>query len=216
MAEQVALSIGAYHHDNNAKVATNKTDKAKNNKNANEQGTISSSLDDKSDRLKNKTVKNSSLYDTSLYQFSNPTTDYSTALQTINQWWQSNLETPPPYLTNGSGLCRECTITAANLSELLAYAYDRPNFDSYVNSLGVAGVSGTIVAHSDRLPDSKAIGRAWIKTGTLNNVTSMAGYVKGLSGQDYVIVGLINSEQALNAYNARTVLDVALDWTAQH
>jgi len=80
----------------------------------------------------------------------------------------------------------------------------------------VAGVSGTIVAHSDRLPDSKAIGRAWIKTGTLNNVTSMAGYVKGLSGQDYVIVGLINSEQALNAYNARTVLDVALDWTAQH
>ncbi|MBO6225305.1 MAG: D-alanyl-D-alanine carboxypeptidase, partial [Psychrobacter sp.] len=213
MAEQVALSIGAYHHDNNAKVATNKTDIRKN---VNEQGTISSSLDDKSDRLKNKTVKNSSLHDTSLYQFGNPTTDYSTALQTINQWWQSNLDTPPPYLTNGSGLCRECKITAANLSELLAYAYDRPNFDSYVNSLGVAGVSGTIVAHSDRLPDSKAIGRAWIKTGTLNNVTSMAGYVKGLSGQDYVIVGLINSEQALNAYNARTVLDVALDWTAQH
>ncbi|WP_446443029.1 D-alanyl-D-alanine carboxypeptidase/D-alanyl-D-alanine-endopeptidase [Psychrobacter sp. 1176_08] len=213
MAEQVALSIGAYHHDNNAKVATNKTDIRKN---VNEQGTISSSLDDKSDRLKNKTVKNSSLHNTSLYQFGNPTTDYSTALQTINQWWQSNLDTPPPYLTNGSGLCRECTITAANLSELLAYAYNRPNFDSYVNSLGVAGVSGTIVAHSDRLPDSKAIGRAWIKTGTLNNVTSMAGYVKGLSGQDYVIVGLINSEQALNAYNARTVLDVVLDWTAQH
>ncbi|WP_227681557.1 D-alanyl-D-alanine carboxypeptidase/D-alanyl-D-alanine endopeptidase [Psychrobacter alimentarius] len=213
MAEQVALSIGAYHQDNHAKVAVNKTN---NRKNKNEQGMTNDALDNKNEHLKNRDLSNSSVHSSSLYQFGNPTTDYATALQTINQWWQTNLDTPPPYLTNGSGLCRECTITAANLSELLAYAYDRPNFDSYVNSLGVAGVSGTIVAHSDRLPDSKAIGRAWIKTGTLNNVTSMAGYVKGLSGQDYVIVGLINSEKALNAYNARTVLDVALDWTAQH
>ena len=44
----------------------------------------------------------------------------------------------------------------------------------------------------------------------------MAGYVKGLSGQDYVVVGMINTHQALNAYNARTVLDTMLDWTAQH
>ncbi|MEN2752366.1 D-alanyl-D-alanine carboxypeptidase/D-alanyl-D-alanine-endopeptidase [Psychrobacter sp. FBL11] len=153
----------------------------------------------------------------SLYQFGKPTaTDYSAVLQTMSQWWQTHLSTPPPYLTNGSGLCRDCTITAANLSELLTYAYSHPSFDAYVNSLGIAGVSGTIAAHGKRLPESAAIGRAWIKTGTLNNVTSMAGYVKGESGQDYVVVGLINTEQALNAYNARTVLDTMLDWTAQH
>ena len=152
----------------------------------------------------------------SLYQFGKPAaTDYPAALQTINQWWESHLNTPPPYLTNGSGLCRDCTITAANLSELLTYAYSHPSFDAYVNSLGVAGVSGTIAAHGERLPESDAIGRAWIKTGTLNNVTSMAGYVKGLSGQDYVVVGLINTEQALNATTARPVLDAMLDWTAQ-
>ena len=98
----------------------------------------------------------------------------------------------------------------------MIYAYSHPSFDAYVNSLGIAGVSGTISAHSERLPESNAIGRAWIKTGTLNNVTSMAGYVKGLSGQDYVVVGLINNEQALNAYTARPVLDAMLDWTAQH
>jgi D-alanyl-D-alanine carboxypeptidase/D-alanyl-D-alanine-endopeptidase (penicillin-binding protein 4) len=44
----------------------------------------------------------------------------------------------------------------------------------------------------------------------------MAGYVKGLSGQDYVVAGLINTDHALNAYTARTVLDSMLDWTAQH
>ncbi|MBH0086703.1 D-alanyl-D-alanine carboxypeptidase [Psychrobacter sp. SCQQ22] len=186
MAEQVALSIGAYSNANAVK--THDETPVNNHNNA-----------------------------SSLYQFGKPTTtDYPAALQSINQWWQTNLSTPPPHLTNGSGLCRECTITAANLSELLTYAYDSPSFDAYVNSLGVAGVSGTITAHGERLPESAAIGRAWIKTGTLNNVTSMAGYVKGLSGQDYVVVGLINSEQSLNAYTARPVLDAMLDWTAEH
>ncbi|WP_350562580.1 D-alanyl-D-alanine carboxypeptidase [Psychrobacter sp. CAL346-MNA-CIBAN-0220] len=154
---------------------------------------------------------------TSLYRFGQSNaTSYPAALQTMNQWWQAHLTTAPPHLTNGSGLCRDCTITAANLNELLAYAYSQPSFDAYVHSLGVAGVSGTIVAHSERLPESAAIGRAWIKTGTLNNVAAMAGYVKGQSGQDYTVVGLINIEQALNPYIARPVLDAMLDWTAQH
>ncbi|MGE6795288.1 D-alanyl-D-alanine carboxypeptidase/D-alanyl-D-alanine-endopeptidase [Psychrobacter okhotskensis] len=192
MTEQVALSIGAY----NQSAMVNSTTKA-------------SSVE----AVDNKTMSKQT---SSLYQFGKPAaTDYPAALQTINQWWESHLNTPPPYLTNGSGLCRDCTITAANLSELLTYAYSHPSFDAYVNSLGVAGVSGTIAAHGERLPESDAIGRAWIKTGTLNNVTSMAGYVKGLSGQDYVVVGLINTEQALNATTARPVLDVVLDWTAQ-
>lgn len=201
MAEQVALSIGTYHPK---KIEADNSGNAK--KADNQQ------IGSKLSNTEQPTSKSSSLY-----QFGKPTTtDYPAALQTINQWWQSHLDTSPPHLTNGSGLCRDCTISAANLSELLTYAYDRPNFDAYVNSLGVAGISGTITGHSDRLPESSAIGRAWIKTGTLNNVTSMAGYVKGVSGQDYVVVGLINTEQALNPYTARPVLDVMLDWTAQH
>lgn len=121
-------------------------------------------------------------------------------------------------MTNGSGLCRDCTVTAENLAELLSFAYNHPNFDTYVNSLGVAGVSGTITEHADRLPSSAAIGRAWIKTGTLNDVTSMAGYVRGQSGQDYVVVGIINGltkDQPFNTYEARYVLDTMLDWTAK-
>ncbi|MGP9689591.1 D-alanyl-D-alanine carboxypeptidase/D-alanyl-D-alanine-endopeptidase [Psychrobacter sp. AOP22-C1-C5] len=204
MAEQVALSIGTYHQENVTKTDADNGENSKKSNGRNIEG----------QQVENKPVSHKA---SSLYQFGKPpTTDYPVALQTINQWWQNNLETPPPHLTNGSGLCRDCTITADNLSELLTYAYNRPNFDAYVNSLGVAGISGTITAHSERLPESAAIGRAWIKTGTLNNVTSMAGYVKGLSGQDYVVVGLINSKQALNAYTARPVLDVMLDWTAQH
>ncbi len=200
MTEQVALSLDAYGHGkanvSNPKITgNNETNK-----------TAAEMVDSKTSAKKT----------TSLYQFGQPaSTNYPTALQTMTQWWQNNLSTPPPHLTNGSGLCRDCTVTAENLNELLTYAYSHPSFGAYVNSLGIAGVSGTIAAHSERLPESAATGRAWIKTGTLNNVTSMAGYVKGLSGQDYVVVGLINSEQALNAYTARPVLDAMLDWTAQ-
>ncbi|WP_227429132.1 D-alanyl-D-alanine carboxypeptidase/D-alanyl-D-alanine-endopeptidase [Psychrobacter sp. I-STPA6b] len=142
--------------------------------------------------------------------------DYPSSLQHIRQWWQSNLHTPPPIMTNGSGLCRDCTLTANNLAELLQTAYSHPDFNTYLDSLGIAGISGTIIGHAYRRPESQAIGRAWIKTGTLSNVTSMAGYVKGLSGQDYVVVGIINTQHPLNANQARPVLDAMLDWTAQH
>ncbi|MCC3346281.1 D-alanyl-D-alanine carboxypeptidase/D-alanyl-D-alanine-endopeptidase [Psychrobacter sanguinis] len=149
----------------------------------------------------------------------NTQSDYLKALATINNWWQQHLTTMPPAMSNGSGLCRDCSVTAENLAELLGFAYNHPDFNTYVNSLGIAGISGTITEHGERLPNSAAIGRAWIKTGTLNDVTSMAGYVHGLSGQDYVVVGIINgssnSSQPLNTYEARYVLDTMLDWTAK-
>ncbi|WP_426223588.1 D-alanyl-D-alanine carboxypeptidase/D-alanyl-D-alanine-endopeptidase [Psychrobacter sp. DWR1-2-3] len=211
MTEQVALSIGAY---DKAGINSTSINKAGSDKvNADKAGVNKVDVNQESTDT-DKVIHQQA---TSLYQFGQPpATNYSQALQAINHWWQTKLTSPPPHLTNGSGLCRDCTISAENLSELLTYAYEQPNFDAYVSSLGIAGVSGTISAHSERLPESQAIGRAWIKTGTLNNVTSMAGYVKGLSGQDYVVVGLINSDQALNAYTARPVLDAMLDWTAQH
>lgn len=207
MTEQVALSISSYN-----KAFTTKTSATK--MSTNKVSTTENSANQASSTKAKAPINNA--FATSLYQLNKPnTSNYPQALETINQWWQTNLNTPPPYLTNGSGLCRDCTVTAANLSELLDYAYNHPSFAAYVDSLGVAGVSGTIAYHSQRLPNSAAIGRAWIKTGTLNNVTAMAGYVKGQSGQDYTVVGIINTKQALNPYTARPVLDAMLDWTAQ-
>jgi D-alanyl-D-alanine carboxypeptidase/D-alanyl-D-alanine-endopeptidase (penicillin-binding protein 4) len=201
MTEQVALSIGSYYNTKRPDIIDT------NNSAANSSAVKGQTITD---------VNNTKPNATSLYQFGQATTtDYQQALARIDDWWQTNLTTTPPYLTNGSGLCRDCTLTAANLNELLSFAYRHPSFDAYVNSLGVAGVSGTIMHHSERLPESKAIGRAWIKTGTLSNVTAMAGYVKGQSGQDYAVVGIINTDSALNPYLARPVLDAMLDWTAE-
>lgn len=143
------------------------------------------------------------------YRFSN----YAKSLQFVQDWWRHTLTTNPPKMNNGSGLCRDCTVSAANLAELLNYAYQHPDFHTYLNALPIAGINGTIAGHAKRRPHSQAIGRAWIKTGTLDNVTAMAGYVKGHSGQDYSFVGIINADQAIKM---RPVLDDLLDWLARH
>ena len=65
---------------------------------------------------------------------------------------------------------------------------------------------------AERLPQSPLIGRAWLKTGSLRDVASVAGYVQGRSGRLYVVVGLVNHP---NAGKARAALEHLLEWAAQ-
>jgi len=62
------------------------------------------------------------------------------------------------------------------------------------------------------MPQSPVIGRAWLKTGSLRDVVSVAGYVQGESGRRYSVVAIINHP---NAQQARPALDQLLDWTAR-
>lgn len=147
----------------------------------------------------------------------NVAVDYPQALTLVENWWKTHLTSNPPFMTNASGLCRSCFVSVHSLNDLLGYAYTHPDFSTFLSSLGVAGVNGTIRSHKRRLPRSSAINRAWIKTGTLDNVTAMAGYVKGKSGQDYSVVAIINlPDGQTNAVRHRLVLDSLIDWVAEH
>ena len=76
----------------------------------------------------------------------------------------------------------------------------------------MAGVDGTVSRMAERLPGSPLIGRAWLKTGSLRDVASVAGYVQGESGQLYAVVAIVNHA---NARQARPVLDGLLEWTVR-
>jgi D-alanyl-D-alanine carboxypeptidase/D-alanyl-D-alanine-endopeptidase (penicillin-binding protein 4) len=54
-----------------------------------------------------------------------------------------------------------------------------------------------------------AIGRAQLKSGSLRDVASLAGYAEGLSGQRYVFVVIVNHA---NANAARPAMDKLLEW----
>ena len=61
------------------------------------------------------------------------------------------------------------------------------------------------------LKDSPLNGRARIKTGLVNGVRSMAGYVNARNGRHYSVVMMIDTRQ-VNYWNGNAVQDVLLEW----
>ena len=131
----------------------------------------------------------------------------------LSQWWRQRFAgLPEPVLDNGSGLSREERSTARSLSALLRQGRQGPLGPVFTESLAVAGVDGTAKRMAERLPGSPVLGRAWLKTGSLRDVASVAGYVQGESGRLYTLVAIVNHP---NAAQARPALDQLLDWTAR-
>lgn len=130
----------------------------------------------------------------------------------IDAWWRRFVgsATPAPVLENGAGLSREERISASALARMLVKASHHADAATYLHSLSLAGVDGTTERMRNRgLVD--VIGNAWLKTGSLRDVASVAGYVRGRSGHSYVVVGMVNH---LNAPAARPALDALLEWAA--
>ncbi len=147
----------------------------------------------------------------SLSSQSSPPARFESSRQRLLQWWQAHLpDQVPPVLENGSGLSRHERSSAEALTRLLQLAANGPHAQVFQNSLSVAGVDGTVARLKDRNPQAAAIGQAWLKTGTLRDVISLAGYVQGDSGQRYTLVAIVNHP---NANAARPALDHLLEWT---
>ena len=80
----------------------------------------------------------------------------------------------------------------------------------FVSSLPLVGYDGTM---RRRLKTQGVAGQAHIKTGTLNDVRSIAGYVQAASGKTYVVVFLINHPAAPNGQKAQ---DALLQWVYEN
>ena len=131
----------------------------------------------------------------------------------VQQWWRNAAPgQEEPVLDNGSGLSRTERSTAASLTALLQAAHSGPHAQAFVKSLSQAGVDGTTARLKERSPQSPVIGNAWLKTGSLRDVVSVAGYVQGQSGQRYTVVAIVNHP---NASQARPALDQLLEWAVR-
>lgn len=90
------------------------------------------------------------------------------------------------------------------MAHLLLQAWDSPVMSELMSSLPISGIDGTL-RRSRATP-----GRAHLKTGTLRDVSGVAGYVLSNSGRRYVLVALVNHPQAPAA---RPALDALVQWT---
>jgi D-alanyl-D-alanine carboxypeptidase/D-alanyl-D-alanine-endopeptidase (penicillin-binding protein 4) len=143
--------------------------------------------------------------------FAAPETTAAHAEQTIRTWMAArHIDDQGLVLENGSGLSRLERIRPAQIAAVLQVAQQSQWAPEFMSSLPIAAVDGTM---RRRLAGSLAAARARIKTGTLNNVVAIAGYVPDTHGQQTIVVAMINSEQA-NHGAGRAVLDALIDWVA--
>ncbi|MEJ2493204.1 MAG: D-alanyl-D-alanine carboxypeptidase/D-alanyl-D-alanine-endopeptidase [Ignavibacteriaceae bacterium] len=86
-----------------------------------------------------------------------------------------NLNPEDYYLADGSGASRYNLISTELLINLLRYMYKSPDYVLYFTSLPVAGIDGTL---EKRMIDTPAEGNVHAKTGTLEGVSALSGYVR--------------------------------------
>lgn len=133
------------------------------------------------------------------------------AADQVRQWLaERRIAAPELVLENGSGLSRAERISPASLAAMLAAAWQGPYAPELLGSLPLAGVDGTL---GRRLKGTPAEARARLKTGTLRNVVGLAGYVHDVGGRPWVMVALLNHDDA--PAKGRPVLDALAAWLAQ-
>ncbi|AHE97530.1 D-alanyl-D-alanine carboxypeptidase [Thioalkalivibrio paradoxus ARh 1] len=96
-------------------------------------------------------------------------------------------------IDNGSGLSRHTRITPLQLAQVLQAGWDSPWRPEFVSSLAIAGLDGTL---RRRFQDGPERGRMHLKTGHLNQVSAVAGFVRTRSNEDVLVVLLVNHENA--------------------
>jgi D-alanyl-D-alanine carboxypeptidase/D-alanyl-D-alanine-endopeptidase (penicillin-binding protein 4) len=115
---------------------------------------------------------------------------------------------PDLVLENGSGLSRAERISAQGLAAVLLDAWRSPYAAEFQASLPLSAVDGTL-RRRFRSPDME--GRPRMKTGTLQDVSALAGYVHAASGKTYVAVIILNHPGA--EHGAGEQVQAALvDW----
>ncbi len=113
-------------------------------------------------------------------------------------------------IQNGSGLSRVSRVSTKTLANLLEDAYANYSYE-WLESLATAGIDGTI---RRRFQNSNLYGRAWMKTGTIKNVSNIAGYVDGISGNKYIVIVLVNSPKS-KTYG-RTLANRIIEWVGDN
>jgi D-alanyl-D-alanine carboxypeptidase/D-alanyl-D-alanine-endopeptidase (penicillin-binding protein 4) len=109
-------------------------------------------------------------------------------------------------MENGSGLSRLERVSPATLSRLLLAAWRSPVMPEFMASMPLVAYDGTM---RRRMKTRDVAGQAHIKTGSLNDVRSIAGYVLAASGRRLAVVCVVN---AGNLAGAQGLQDALLQW----
>ena len=106
-------------------------------------------------------------------------------------------------IEDGSGLSRPNLVAPAAMVKLLRYMYASPLRDTWISFLPVGGKDGTLAG---RFEDTPAAGRIHAKTGTVEHVNALSGYVQRRNGSWAAFSILVNNSNQSPA-QVRAVMD---------
>ncbi len=125
----------------------------------------------------------------------------------IQRWLQSkNIDAQELVIENGSGLSRIERINSAHLGQMLVSAYHSPIMPEFIASLPILGLDGTT---AKRLKTSLSASRVHLKTGSLDGVSAIAGYVLDAQNKRYVVVMMVNHNKSALS---KTAQDALIEW----
>ena len=104
---------------------------------------------------------------------------------------------------DGSGLSRQDLATPHAIVKLLTYAHHQPWGESFADSFPVAGVDGSLV---ERFTKTAAQGRVRAKTGSLDHVNALSGYLTTEKG-DHVVFAILSNNHNLTNKRAIETID---------
>jgi serine-type D-Ala-D-Ala carboxypeptidase/endopeptidase (penicillin-binding protein 4) len=110
------------------------------------------------------------------------------------------------FLYDGSGVSPDDRMAPRAFTKLLVYAARQPWGEEWRATLPVAGVDGTL---EGRFKNTPLAGRMWAKTGTLNEVTGLSGYVRAASGRTVSFSILVNGRRPGSDAEAQAIDRIA-------
>lgn len=132
---------------------------------------------------------------------------YEDSAHLLQRWLvERGLSIPELTLDNGSGLSRTARASASSLLNLLLVAWRSPVMPEFVASMPIVAGDGTM---QKRLSDASVAGNAHVKTGSLTDVRSLAGYVYTDDGRRLAFVFIVNHP---NAGASQAAQDELLRW----
>lgn len=110
----------------------------------------------------------------------------------ISEWLRKNgLNEAGFSIDNGAGLSRNTRATAEDMAAMLLFAWEQPYMPEFLASMSLSGLDGTL---RRRFRNTDLVGKAHLKTGSMDHVTAIAGYLQSRSGRRFAMVALQNHE----------------------
>jgi D-alanyl-D-alanine carboxypeptidase, serine-type, PBP4 family len=116
-------------------------------------------------------------------------------------------------IVDGSGISRFDQVTPISIAGILEKMYfDIANFEDYYKSLSIAGVDGTL---RNRFTGTSAENNLHGKTGTLDGISSLSGYLTTAKGEDLIFSMIMEFDKKGNRFHHEIqdeIVKILTDW----